>query len=294
MPGAARTNRRPWTTRGSCTLPDKPTIERQNLGGLRVHTDTRLRVRHGITVAFTERTGGTSESPYASLNLAAHVGDDPDRVDANRDCVLEALQLGDLRGQLVTAEQVHCSRVRLVDASDAGSGAYAATGRPPLSATDALITEEPGLPLIMLYADCVPVVMVVVTPFPAIAIVHAGWRGALAGIVGKAARSLIDLTGAQASDILSYIGPHIGACCYEVDAQRISQFRSAFATISAVGCRLDLGAVVREQLASVGVLASAVACVDSCTSDQTDRFFSYRASGVTGRHAALGAIAKGD
>jgi YfiH family protein len=258
--------------------------------GVAVLTDSRLRSESGITVAFTERSGGVSAEPFDSLNLAAHVGDVPEAVDENRSRALAALGIGEQFERLTTAEQVHGDRVFRVAEADAGAGARAGSGPPPVPGTDALLTLEQNLPLLMCYADCVPLVLVATEPKRGIAVVHAGWRGALAGLAGTAAVALAQATGAAPDALLGYIGPHIGSCCYNVDEGRISQFRNSFDTIAAVGEGLDLAAAVRESLENAGLRSSAIVDAGQCTSDHTQRFFSYRVSEVTGRHGAIAAI----
>lgn len=263
--------------------------------GITVLADTALRAQYGIAVMFTERTGGVSSPPYESLNLAGHVGDDPAHVDENRRRLLSSAGLGQTRGALVTAEQVHGDRVTRVTAGEAGRGAYATPGHTaPLASTDGLVTTQEGIPLMMLYADCVPVVFAAPGPTPGVAVAHAGWRGTLSGIAAATAAALLDATGANACDLNVYVGPSVKQCCYEVAPDLISRFANAFDTIPAVGRALDLAAAVVEDLGRVGIPQERIFMVESCTADDTDRFFSYRASHVTGRHAAVACIVKGD
>lgn len=264
-------------------------LVREVNGGTTFHVARELADTSGILVAFTERTGGLSEPPYASLDLAAHVGDDPARVDANRDRVFAALGISPVRDRLVTAEQVHGVRIAQVRESDAGSGAGAAPGSaPPLPACDALMTLTVGVPLMLFYADCVPVVLVHTEP-RAVAVVHAGWRGALAGIVGDGARELASACGGSAQ-MLAFVGPHIGACCYEVGTEIVSQFAKRFVTLSRASDRLDLATVVSEDLVRAGVVEERQWHLGICTAHNTEHFYSYRAEGRTGRHAALAVI----
>jgi YfiH family protein len=170
-------------------------------------------------------------------------------------------------------------------------GAYARPGGPPqVPATDALVTTEDATPLMLCYADCVPVVLVAMGAIRGVAVVHAGWRGALGRIPAEAAKRLNSATGSEPSDLVAYIGPHIGPCCYEVDATLLSQFVHTFGTIAAAQGRLDLGAVVSESLIGVGVPLSSQVRANICTAERTDTFYSYRAEGRTGRHAALACI----
>jgi YfiH family protein len=246
---------------------------------------------HGVLVAFSQRDGGRSRAPFDSLNLAAHVGDDPAVVDENRGLLLSSLGIGPMRSRLTMAEQVHGTVVRVVSGAMAGMGSFARRGEaPPVPAADALVTTEPATPLMLCYADCVPVVLVVLAPVKGIAVVHAGWRGALGEIVAKAATRLAAETGGSTSEMLAYVGPHIGPCHYEVDESLLSQFVDVFGTIVAAQGRLDLGAVVSESLNGVGVPISSVCRAQVCTAERTDAFFSFRAEGQTGRHGALACI----
>lgn len=273
------------------------------LDGVRVLTDTVLAERDGIRVAFTERCGGVSLGPFASLDLAAHVGDDTEAVDENRTRLLDALGAGALRERLTCAEQVHGSVSALVGAAEVGSGAFAASGtRTPMSGVDSLLTTLAGVPVALYFADCVPVVLVARRPVRAVAVVHAGWRGAVAGIVADAARRLSSLAGCPPSDLIAYVGPHIGRCCYQVGPEVAEAFVATGVMASAViperessdgpVCfRLDLGEAVAASLAGAGVPREAQCHVGLCTAENTDRFFSFRASGgVTGRHSALALI----
>jgi copper oxidase (laccase) domain-containing protein len=94
----------------------------------------------------------------------------------------------------------------------------------------------------------------------------------------------------RTADILAYVGPHIGSCHYGVDAERLSRFVDSFGNIAAARGGLDLGAVVSESLREVGVPEGNLVASTVCTAETTDRFFSFRAEGVTGRHAALAVI----
>lgn len=244
----------------------------------------------GILVAFSERTGGVSEEPYASLDLSGSVGDDASRVDENRTRFMSALGLGAFRDRLITAAQPHGPKVVMVDDRDAGRGARLSGGDAPIPDADGLATTTADLPLMMLFADCVPVILV--DPRRgAIAVLHAGWRGALAGIPAVGVGSLVR-AGSDPASIVAYVGAHIGACCFEVGEEIMSQFANTFVTVAqAVSSHLDLGAVVTESLTGAGVRPTNVCRIESCTVDANERFFSYRAEGgVTGRHGALACI----
>lgn len=261
--------------------------ERVERDGVAVHTAPELFSTSGIGIAFSERGGGVSAAPYASLNLAGHVGDAPSAVDENRARLLSAIGIDALRERLTCAEQVHGAVVAEVTEREAGAGAFVSGGRPPVAGADALWTRERGVPLLLLFADCVPVVLARPS-VPAVAVVHAGWRGAAAGIAGAAARTLGALDGAD--DLVAFIGPHIGACCYEVGAECVSHFGNSFVTITAASPRLDLGAAVADDLKRSGVPEERQWHLGICTSHSTDRFYSYRSERQTGRHGALAVI----
>ncbi len=267
---------------------EAPILVRRERGGVCWWTDPAA-AASGFTIAFSERAGGVSTGPYASLNLAAHVDDDPEAVDANRDRLLAALDMSEARTRLTMAEQVHGDRVVVVDAALAGAGAYAASGAAPVPRTDALVSTTPGVPLLLCFADCVPVIL---ATRGGVAVAHSGWRGALAGIAGATAVVLADETRSKASDVVAWIGPHIGACHYGVGDEIMSQFCNTFGTVArAESGGLNLEAVVTASLIDAGVPSCSIASAGVCTAETTDRFYSYRAEGgLTGRHGAFACL----
>jgi len=268
----------------------RPTLEVVSNHGVRVWTDARLTEETGVVIAFSERGGGVSAPPFTGLNLASHVGDSPDAVDANRSRLLSVLGMSQIRDRLTMSDQVHGSEIRVVDDATVGCGAFAAVGSAPVPGTDALVTALPAVPLMLCFADCVPVILV--APGPTVAVVHAGWRGALALLPGSAAQTVARVARCDASELRAYIGPHIGACHYEVDVNTMSHFVNTFGTLArADSGGLNLEAAVTASLTDAGVATCSIACLGTCTAEATDRFFSYRAEqGLTGRHAALACI----
>jgi hypothetical protein len=202
---------------------------------------------------------------------------------------MSALGIADIAHDLVPAEQVHGRAVSTVGTEDRGRGSRATAGPPPVAATDALVTDVPRLPLMLFFADCVPVVLA--DPLGRrIAVVHAGWRGAYARI-SRAAVECLSAQGSRPTDLLAYIGPHICGEHYAVSNELFTDFAQQFATVSkAEAGHLDLGAVVSEDLQSSVVRVQNICRLGICTVEATDRFYSYRASGTTGRHAAIAAI----
>ena len=259
-----------------------PSLERYQSGEVTLLSDAR--VAGGVTFAFTERTGGVSEAPYASLNLGDACGDDPGRVAENRRRALGAIGADGLADRLVTPRQVHGDKVVRVASGD--DGAVRAAAREAREGADAVVCTAECVPVLLCFADCVPVVLICPGGF---AVVHSGWRGTMARIVAKAARALAEQAGADAGEIRAYVGPHVLARDYEVSAELAARFAAEFGPGVIVGERnLDLSAALAATLAEAGVGEGSVAWCEDSTASTTPRFFSYRAEGgVCGRHGAL-------
>lgn len=244
-------------------------------------------VPDGVTLAFTEREGGVSSGGYSSLNLGDACGDDPAAVAENRRRALAAIGAEGLEQRLVNPKQVHGDNVVVVRAGDDAS--VAAAQRSARSGADAVVVTARRVPVLLCFADCVPVIIVAPGGF---AVAHSGWRGTMAKISAKAVRTLMDEVGCGPSELLAYVGPHIGGADYEVSEELAVRFSDAFGSHVLVSPRhLDLGAAVMDALAEAGVSREQVSCVDASTASATDRFFSYRASGGScGRHGAIAAM----
>ena len=168
---------------------------------------------------------------------------------------------------IVRATQVHGDRVVVVQDSPA-PGETVDAGR-----CDALLTRLPGVGLVVQTADCVPVLLAAAD---AIGAVHAGWRGAAANVARAAAESLLGLTG-DPGFVRAWLGPSIGACCYEVGEEVASRFPAAFARPSKDGkFLLDLAGLVRRQLEDAGIPRERISSDPSCTMCGGERYASYR------------------
>lgn len=224
----------------------------------------------GGRVAFSTRRGGVSESPYESLNLGILTDDDRGRVAENRE--LLAADIGLETERVAMGWQVHAADIREWDAPP-DAGGYASPGA-ELAKVDGHATSVPGLGLLVLVADCLPVALV--APGRA-AMLHCGWRPLAAGIVEEALASFSEPPAAA-------IGPGIGRCCYEVGEEVLAEFADLEGVAS--GRMLDLRMVVRRKLDAGGV--SMIEDTDLCTSCRPDLFFSHRRdNGVTGRQGGI-------
>jgi purine-nucleoside/S-methyl-5'-thioadenosine phosphorylase / adenosine deaminase len=178
-----------------------------------------------------------------------------------------AVELGVPEIPIVRATQVHGDRVAVVESSPA-SGETADAGR-----CDAILTRLPGVALVVQTADCVPVLL---ASDGAIGAVHAGWRGAAAGVIEAASEAFLTLT-RDPSSARAWLGPSIGACCYEVGPEVARRFPANFARPSREGKSfLDLTAAVRRQLEEAGIPPGNVSAQGSCTMCGGERFASYR------------------
>ncbi|NMA02280.1 MAG: peptidoglycan editing factor PgeF [Clostridia bacterium] len=232
--------------------------------------------------------GGVSEKPYDTLNLAFHTGDDYRAVQVNRERFTQAL--GIPAQDLVAANQVHGANICRIEITDKGKGAL--DQQTVIEATDSLMTNTKGVPLIAFFADCVPV-MFLDPQKKAIAITHAGWKGTVLKIGAKTVRKMAFEYGSNPKDLLVIIGPAIGPCHYEVDGPVIEVFQNNFVEWKRLleikednKAQLNLGEANRIQLLEEGVLAENITLANICTACHQDLFYSHRYSdGKTGRLA---------
>lgn len=240
-------------------------------------------VIHGV---FT-RLGGASEAPWASLNLGGTVGDDPSVVRENHRRMYAALGLDETRA---------CS-VWQVHSADTVVARQRVPNRRWLARVDGMITDQPGLPLAMRFADCTPILLY--DPVrQAAGMVHAGWRGTVQGAAQSAVRAMQEAFGSNPADIQAGIGPSIGPDHYQVGEEVVEAVRAAFGTVEGLINRaadgsayLDLWAANRLALERAGVGQIEVAGI--CTATNTGEFYSHRAeNGRTGRFGAVIALAE--
>ena len=259
-----------------------PSLEHVERGGLPLLTDEALYEACGVRIAFTGRAGGVSEGACASLNTGANTDDDPRSVAANRRTVLDAIGAHAL--PLIVPKQVHETRVvRIDDYPDVGRASFEAA-----EGADAVQVAVPDVAAMLNFADCLPLILV--APSGRFAIVHAGWRGAVARIASKAVCSLAQCwEGEDPATFNAYIGPHIGLECFEVGEDVADTFEAEFGEEVVTEDRhVDLSLVVRCDLERAGLLPERIVDCDVCTVCHSDEYFSFRATdGVCGRQAAV-------
>lgn len=225
-----------------------------------------------ITAGISLRNGGISQVPYASLNLAEHVGDDVSAVATNRKILFQQTGLKNLR----YCRQIHGNAVIDVD------NIIGVSAEDPPEA-DALISARHGVALGIFTADCVPIFIYdVVTP--AIGIAHAGWRGTFARVAVNTLAQMKNSFGTVAANCRIHLGPSIQKCCYTVSAELLTQFTDRFGSTVHNGANLDLQAANVHQLIEVGLSPDSISISPFCTACRTDLFYSHRAeNGRTGR-----------
>lgn len=236
----------------------------------------------------TERHGGCSRGPFTSLNLGYHVGDESACVARNRE--LASLRAGVAPDSWVLGRQCHGAGVAVVAQPDRGRGATAHDDALP--AVDALVTHTNGLTLVVLVADCVPVFLVDPRR-PAIGLAHAGWRGTVGHVARRTVEAMQAAFGSTPEGMGALIGPSVGPDHYRVGPEVAAAFRASYArswqeilcTRADGSIWADLWRANATDLADAGILPERIAIHGTSTAGATDRFFSHRAEGATGRFA---------
>ncbi len=218
------------------------------------------------------RQGGTSPRPWDSLNVGLQVGDTLENVQVNRERIKKEIRIN----RLVGMHQVHGSRIRaitVVPETDLD-----------IDCCDGLITDLPGIGLMVRQADC-QAVLFHDPVHRAVAIVHAGWRGTVANIISACVRAMEERYRTRPADLVAAVSPSLGPCCAEfknfaaelpADLHRY-QVRPAY---------FDFWAISRDQLTATGIPARNISVAGICTVCNRD-YFSFRRQKITGRFASL-------
>jgi YfiH family protein len=295
-------------------LQEKAARRERDMQVFRAQTLLNAGIKHG----FSSRAGGVSsiydgaDAANGDLNVGFTPSDIRDNVLENRGRLLDAVfgaeaeRNAHAHRRLITLRQVHSGIIHRVGLE-----------QPPL-AGDGLMTDEPGVAIGILTADCVPI-LVADRKLRAVAAFHAGWKGTLRRIVETGIGRMRLEFGSDPEDLVAAIGPSIGQCCYGIGEEVEHEFRSQFSYADALFCEvfdsdpvrkkypmlflsqrapghsdlgpslhLDLQEANRRQLVDAGVPDEGIGVVAKCTSCRTDLFFSHRAEhGFTGRMLAV-------
>lgn len=230
---------------------------------------------------FSTRLGGVSPAPWDSLNLGIGRGDDPGRVWEN--CRRFCAAIGGAETEkLVFSHQVHQAHVRVCTLADAGKGLV----RERDYEADGLMTDVPGLPLMIFSADCIPVLFY--DPVRRVAAAcHAGWRGTALGIVAETVRCMGEVYGCERKDIRCAIGPGISRCCFETHADVPEALRDALGgeaepfieALSGGRFRVDLKGVNAFWAEKEGISRKNIVISADCTSCKRALYWSHRHTG---------------
>jgi polyphenol oxidase len=227
-------------------------------------------------VAFSTRVGGVSEGPFESLNLGIYTADDAAKVLENRRRLADRTGIDPERARM--AWQQHGPVVR----KSSPEGILARLRHEPC---DGWWSDEPGQGMMLVTADCMPVAIARANGAkPALAVLHVGWRGLLAGIVENGVAALGE------GPLAAAVGPGIGPCCYEVGPEVTEPYKERFGAEVVEGRNLDLWRAAELALDEAGV--AEVERTDLCTFCHPELFFSHRRDrGVTGRQGVIAAVA---
>jgi len=235
-----------------------------------------------LTQAVFSRQGGVSPVPWDSLNLGNTVGDDTTRIEENKTKLLSSI--GYFPNQLAQIQQVHSAHVKVVDKP--------VNRNDMLSQGDAMISNKPGLLMLMRFADCVPILFYDPEKNAA-GIAHAGWKGTVKEVAISAVSKMQEQFGTNPSDLIVGIGPSVGPDHYEIGEDVVEEVKRTFPhswdklLITVLDkVKLDLWEANRISLIKAGV--NHIEMAEICTACNVDDWYSHRAEkGKTGRFAAV-------
>jgi YfiH family protein len=236
----------------------------------------------GVSHGFSTRFGGVSQGIYASLNLGHTRGDDAAAVRENYRRFLAATGAGDV-SNLVISHQVHRDNIRVCTMADAGKG----LDRERDYEADGLMTDVPGLPLVIFTADCIPILFY--DPVrQVIAASHAGWRGTALGIAFKTVQRMAEVYSCKPNDICAAIGPGISECCFlccedvpDVMRKSLGSLAERFIRPAGDGMHfhVDLKGINTALLREAGV--EQIDCSSDCTGCLREKYWNHRTTGAS-------------
>ncbi len=239
-------------------------------------------VKHG----FSTREGGISEGCYSSMNLRFHCDDKRENVLENYRIISNALGM-DYR-KLVLSKQVHEDVIHTVSEEDIGNGIIYEN---KFESVDALITDKKGIPLVTLFADCVPLYFLD-RRLGVAALAHSGWKGTVKRIGQKTVQKMKSDYNSRAEDILAAIGPSIQECHFEVGDDVAEIFIKEFGSETAVSYgdkyHVNMQKAIVKQLLECGIPPENIDNSGICTYCNSDLLFSHRKT--NGKRGNLGAF----
>ena len=226
---------------------------------------------------FSDRWGGVSKPPYHELNIALHVGDNPINVLKNREILAKKFDF--YIDNLIYMDQTHSNNIQIINDTFTNK----------IENCDGIITNKPNIPLMVMVADCIPVLLFD-REKKVIGAIHAGRNGTFKEISKKAINIMIKKFGSNAENILVSLGPSIHSCCYEVGKDLADIAKTSFGDKYVINRNgsfyLDLQTLNFDQLKSVGIKEENIEISKTCTSCDKN-YFSYRRDGTTGRFAGV-------
>jgi len=230
-----------------------------------------------VDAFFTDRWGGVSQAPYNELNLALHVGDDPLKVLQNRQILADSEDF--YIDNLIYMDQVHSDHIAVIKDTLTNKQ----------EKCDGIITNLPNIPLMVMVADCIPILLYD-SKKKVVGAIHAGRNGTFLEIAKKAVLSMKEEFDSDPKDIYAYLGTSIKSCCYEVGKDLADICQKSFGKKYVIkrdnSFYLDLQTLNKDQLLSVGLdekninISSTCSCCDK-------NYFSYRRDAETGRFAGV-------
>lgn len=257
-------------------------ITERTCNGVTFFSSDGMDAAGGAVHGFSTRMGGVSQGMWESLNLGTARGDDPDHVRENYRRFFKALGMDG--GRIAAANQIHGGAVRCITTADVRADPYDKAGYE----ADGLMTDLPGVALLVYTADCVPILFY--DPVRrVIAAVHAGWRGTAAGVATTAVARMGDVFGCRPGDILAAIGPGIGPDCFETHEDVPNAMTAALSTAVLQHIKIkengkfavDLKGINAMRLEQAGLDPAHIAVSRICTSCNSEKFWSHRRLGTS-------------
>lgn len=265
-------------------------IVEQTKNGVTFFQSDGITAAGGAAHGFSTRVGGVSEGMWESLNLGPSRGDDPDHVRENYRRFFAAI--GAQGEKMAMTNQIHGGKVRCVTTADVHGDPCEKAGYE----ADGLMTDLPGVTLVVYSADCIPILFY--DPVRrVIAAVHAGWRGTAAGIATAAVERMRDVYGCDPADILAAVGPGIGPDCFETHEDVPNAMTAALSTAVLQHIKIkengkfavDLKGINAMRLEQAGLNSAHIAVSQLCTACRSELFWSHRKLG-TNRGSMAAAI----